>query len=205
MDELKQIIKILPYEVILLNFLKKTYNDDIREFILNTGNFSMLIGYISKIINYYSSNLLSLFRINNELYINNNLYDYNIKNNEIIPEIYELIKNADIDSFNYKNIFDTYPEFIIIQEEQAEPKETKVFKEFISGKEKVFDIKTYINDNKFLNFFNYNLDIIFFKDCIYFIDNDKKFIYKDGKIELFDWNIDNTNKSILMSVYRLIT
>ncbi len=37
------------------------------------------------------------------------------------------------------------------------------------------------------------------------IDNDKKFIYKDGKIELFDWNIDNTNKSILMSVYRLIT
>ena len=28
MDELKQIIKSLPYEVILLNFLKKTYNDD---------------------------------------------------------------------------------------------------------------------------------------------------------------------------------
>lgn len=207
MDELKKIIKILPYEILLLNFLKKTYNDEIRDFILTSNNYSMLIGYISKIINYYNTNNLHLFRINNELYINHNLYDYTIEDNKIIPEIYNIISDIDVEDFEdiHKNIFNTNPEFIIIQEENAEPIETKLIKNFISKKEKIFDIKSYMNDNSLFNFFNYNLDIVFLKDCVYFTDDNQKFIYKDGKIESFDWNIDNTDKSILMSIYRLIT
>jgi hypothetical protein len=205
MDELIKIIKILPYEIILLNFLKKTYNDEIRDFILKTNNYNIFIGYICKIINYYHNNTINLFRINNELYINN-IYDYVIENNEIVPEIYNYIidtEDEDLIDIN-KYLFNTIPEFIIIQEEHAEPKETKVFKDFILKKEPIFNIKSYINDNKLFNFFNYNLEIVILKDCVYFIHNKQKFIYKDGNIQIFDWNIDNTDKSILISVYRLI-
>jgi len=205
MDELIKIIKILPYEIILLNFLKKTYNDEIRDFILKTNNYNIFIGYICKIINYYHYNTINLFRINNELYINN-IYDYVIKNNEIVPEIYDYIidtEDEDLKDIN-KYLFNTIPEFIIIQEEHAEPKETKVFKDFILKKEPIFNIKSYMNDNKLFNFFNYNLEIVILKDCVYFIHNKQKFIYKDGDIQIFDWNIDNTDKSILISVYRLI-
>jgi len=202
MDELKQIIKILPYEIILLNFLKKTYNDDIRDFMLETSNFSIYIGYISKIINYYNINTLHLFRINNELYINYNLYDYIIKDNEIIPEIYDIIKDIDINDFKdiHKNIFKTNANFIIIQEENADLKETEVFNNFISQNNTIFAIKSYINE---INFNNYDIDIIILNDCIYFFDNNQKFIYKDGNIENFDWTIDNIDKPIMMSIYKL--
>lgn len=202
MDELKKIIKILPYEIILLNFLKKTYNDDIRDFMLKTSNFSMYIGYISKIIDYYNTNTLHLFRINNELYINHNLYDYIIKDNQIIPEIYDIMKDIDINDFQdiHKNLFKNNADFIIIQEEYADIKETEVFNNFISQNNNVFAIKSYISDIK-LN--NYNIDIIILDDCIYFIDNNQKFMFKDGKIESFDWNIDKIDKPIMMSIYKL--
>jgi len=206
MDNLKTILNYLPYEVLLLHFLKKTNNEDIHDFILNSNNFSIFIGYIYKIINLYYENTFHFFRINNELFFNNNLYDYIISDNQIIPEFYNTVEHIYInDFFNiHSYIFNKTPDVIIIQEEDAEPIETNLFKNFIKNNESIFNINTYINNNKFFNFFNYYLDIVILKDSIYFIHNNKKFIFKDNSISPFEWNIDSTNKSILMSIYRLI-
>ena len=147
MDELKIIAKILPYEIILLNLLKKTNNEDIREFMLKNNNYSMLIGYIYKIFLHFNINTLHLFKIDNEYYINNNYYDYYVKYDQILPiEDKELEKTTyDYINLTNDNLVHSNPEILIIQEEDAEHKETEVINDVISRDKKLFNIHPIIN------------------------------------------------------------
>lgn len=204
MDNLKLIIKTLPYEVILLKLLKYTNNEDIREYIL-TNNFydRMPIGYIYKILQYYDINTLHLFKLEDDYFINNNYYDYYIKYEQILPIVdKELTKlsNDYIQSIN-DALINSKPEYLLIQEyDPNNENETDVMKDIISKNPKLFNIKKYL-ETKQINFNKYKIEGIVLNDRFYFIENDEKYIYKDGKIEKSDWKL--TSK-VILSIYKLV-
>lgn len=202
MDELISVAKTLPYEVILLNLLKKTNNYDIREFMLNNNDFSMLTGYFYKIFLYLNKNTLHLFKLGNDYYINNNYYDYYIKYEQILPiEDKELEKASEDYIFSINDsLINSNPEFLLIQEPEEDDKELDVMKDIISRNKKLFNIQTYFGNKKF-NIYKYKLIAIMLKDKFCFIENDEKYTYKDGIINKNEWQL--TSK-VLLSIYRLL-
>ncbi len=202
MDELISAAKALPYEIIILNLLKKTNNNDIREFMLKNNNFTMLTGYFYKIFLYLNINTLHLFKLGNNYYINNNYYDYYIKYEQILPiEDKELEKTTEdyIYALN-DSLINSNPEILLIQEPYDEDdKEFDVMKDIIHYNKKLFNIQTYFKDKKF-NIYKYKLIAVILKDKFYFIENDEKFIYKDGIISKSEWKLSS---NVLLSIYKL--
>jgi hypothetical protein len=202
MDSLKTVIKYLPYEVILLNLMRQIKDEELREFILETGNYSVPMGYINSIIHLFDDNILHLFSIDGELYINYNFIKYVIENDKIIPEIYEIIENLipeDFADLFKKFINNTIFKYIIIQDEKANKRETNLMKYLFDEYKEVFNIKKYTNID-LLNL--YILDIVVLSDCVYFIHNNEKFVYKNQTVEAFEWTNANI-KNPLMSIYVL--
>lgn len=204
MDKLKLIIKTLPYEVILLKLLRYTNNEDIREYILKNNFYDrMPVGYIYKILQYYDINTLHLFKIEDDYFINNNYYDYYVKYEQILPIVdKELTKlsNDYIQSIN-DALINSKPEYLLIQEyDPNNENETDVMNDIISKNPKSFNIRKYLK-NKQINFNKYKIEGVVLTDRFYFIENDEKYIYKDGKIEKSDWNL--TSK-VILSIYKLV-
>jgi hypothetical protein len=204
MDKLKIISNILPFNIIFLNYLRLMNYDDIREFMLKSHDYSMYPGFISKILNYHKLSILHLFRFNNEYYINNNYYNYHVKNNEIVPVIEDEFENSTIDYIQLTNetLINSNPEILIIQEDN-DTKETEIMKSIINNPKypkEIFNIKTYLKNKKF-NIFKYKIQAISLEDAIAFVDNDEKYIYKNNKIVKSEWKL---NSKILLSIYRLL-
>ena len=203
MDNLKLVAKTLPYEIILLKLLKDTKNEDIREYILENSFYNrMPIGYIYKIFINLNINTLHLFLFENNYFINNNYYDYYVKYDQILPIVdKELSKLSDdyIYSMN-DNLINSNPEYLLIQEYDSDNEnETDVMKDIINNKPKLFNIQTYLG-KKPLNFNKYKLEGVLLNDRFYFIENDEKFVYKNGKIDKSNWKL--TSK-VLLSIYKL--
>jgi len=204
MDSLKTVIKYLPYEIILLNLMRQIEDEELREFILETGNYSIPIGYINNVMQLFDDSVLHLFSIDGELYIRGNFFKYIIEDNKIITEIYEVIEN--LIGENFASIFkdmisETTFKYIIIQDEKANIRETNLMKYLFDEYKEVFNIKKYTNID-LLNL--YILDIVILSDCVYFIHNNEKFVYKNQTVEAFEWTSDNI-KNPLMSIYCLRT
>jgi len=204
MNSLKTVIKYLPYEIILLNLMRQIEDEELREFILETGNYSIPIGYINNVMQLFDDSVLHLFSIDGELYIRGNFFKYIIEDNKIITEIYEVIEN--LIGENFASIFkdmisETTFKYIIIQDEKANIRETNLMKYLFDEYKEVFNIKKYTNID-LLNL--YILDIVILSDCVYFIHNNEKFVYKNQTVEAFEWTSDNI-KNPLMSIYCLRT
>jgi len=202
MDSLKTVIKYLPYEVILLNLMRQIEDEELREFILETGNYSIPIGYINNVMQLFDDSVLHLFSIDGELYIRGNFFKYIIEDNKIITEIYEVIENLTGENFAsiFKDIIsETTFKYIIIQDEKANSRETNLMKYLFDEYKEVFNIKKYTNID-LLNL--YILDIVVLSDCVYFIHNNEKFVYKNQPVEAYECTIDNI-KNPLISIYCL--
>jgi len=204
-----EILSIIPYEILLLKFLRLTKNNDIRNFLLENKKMKMVpLGFISKILEISNKNFIHIFKLHkNHYYINNDYYDYIIENDEIktkLNDTYKKLSIRDIHDINRK-LINNSPDMIIVQDEAACECDTAIMNQIISNidMEDMSNLKTYDKNNfDNLNGNTYNLDIVVMNDNkVYFNSNGKKYLYSNGILKETDWDISSFSKTPLISIY----
>jgi len=202
-----EILSIIPPDVFILKFLSLTGHKDVRKKLLdNKDILSMPIGYVSKILKSVNIKVLHLFYINKQYYINNNCYDYYVKDNEINTLVKEDFYNLSNDE-KFRRNFDSIiynPEVIIVQDESASPIETKMIKYLLSKRdmEYLLNLRTYDkSDINKLNANKYKVNVIVNSaKNVYFNSNGQQYIYKNNELEKSEWN-----KSDIRSIFTIYT
>ena len=201
------ILSTIPAEIFLLKFLRLNKNNDLRNFILEKNDFTLLpLSYLSKILEVANMNFIYLFNYHNNHYIINDYYDYIIDDNEVKPMVNrEYLKLNDDDKFKINmDLIINNPDIIIVQNENAEILETNIMKYLLSKSDMdtlLLNLKTYdkskidnINGNK------YNLDLLVTEDNkVYFNSKNNKYLYENGEIIEEDW--DKSSGRPLLMIY----
>jgi hypothetical protein len=190
-----EILSVIPPDVFILKFLSLTGHKDVRKFLLANENIlSMPVGYISNILKSADMKVLHLLKINKNYYINNDCYDYYIKDNKISGSIRDDFSKLSNDDKFKKNldIIIYNPDIIIVQDESACELDTSMIKYLLTKRDMglLLNLKTYdkseinrINGNK------YKINVLVNSQKeVYFNSNNKQYIYKDEEVIKTSWN-----------------
>jgi hypothetical protein len=190
-NDIDEICKRIPIELLLMKFLKMENNIDLYK--INS------IDYISNIYDLFEINQMNLYEIDGKFYMNlNKCYKYYYNNYKGIVDI---VKTWKFDIGDIKEDIKK-PSIIIIHFNTND-----ILRDISLKYNKIFDFDEY---KDFINYYDdiYQLKtMIYKKDEDYFIlftKDNKKFIFDFGKKELkeFDWNsrvIMFHSKKILMT------
>lgn len=205
-----EILSTIPAEIFLLKFLRLNKNNNLRNFILEKKDFTLLpLGYLSKILEVANMNFIYLFNYHNNHYIINDYYDYVIDNNKVVGELndsYINLSTKDIYDMN-KKLVNNSPDMIIVQHEDVIDMNELV--NLMSSKKDIQDasnLKTFTKYNfDNLNGNTYKLDVIITKDYkIYFNSpNGKQYSYSKGILKERGWDESVSTKTPSISIYNI--
>jgi hypothetical protein len=201
------ILKLIPYEVILLKLLTLTDYDNIRKLLVENKNIDIPLGYLAKLFNKVNYEFIHLLNINNNYYINDNIYDYIISNNEIIPAILQEFNDLKSEEIFKKNIYSIIksPEIIMVQYKLLDT-EYQLF-HYLFAKddyEKDLNLNSYTLENfDLLNGNSYDIKLVLSDDNkVYYLLNNDLYSYDLNTSEIEEkLKMDITKIKPLLSIY----